>query len=55
MAWPGRDFQHARIGGRGDNLDQLAQMLRVANRGRRRVIIRLPGEFFADEIFVFHV
>ncbi|HKN12261.1 MAG TPA: hypothetical protein VJX68_03610 [Candidatus Binatus sp.] len=51
---PGRDFQHARASRRRDNLDQLAQMLRVANRGRGGVIISLSCEFFADQIFVFH-
>jgi hypothetical protein len=48
MPRPGRDFQHARVGRRRDQLDQLAQMLGVANRGRRRVVIGLPGEFLAD-------
>ena len=55
MPRPGGDFQHARIRRRRDNLDQLAQMLGVENRGRGRVVVRLPGEFFADEIFVFHI
>ena len=53
MPRPGRDFEHARIARRRDNLDQLAQMIGVANRGRGRVVIGLPGEFFADKIFVF--
>ena len=51
---PARNFQHARIGRRRDNLDQLLQMLRVANRRRRRVIVRLSRELFADKIFVLH-
>ncbi len=54
MPRPRRDFEHARIERRRDNLDQLAQMVRVANRGRGRVVVRLPSEFFSDKIFVFH-
>ena len=49
-----RDFQHARIALRRNQLDQLAQMLGVADHGRNRVVIRLSGELFADQIFVFH-
>ena len=52
MPRAGRDFEHARIARRRDNLDQLAQMIGVANRGRGRVVVGLPGEFFADQIFV---
>src|SRR5215469_6010600 len=49
-----RDFQHARVGRRRDQLDQLAQMFGVANRRRRRVVIGLPGEFLANEILMLH-
>ena len=55
MPRSGRDFQHARIGGRCDQLDQLAQMIGVANRGRRCVVVGLASEFLADKIFVFHI
>ncbi len=52
MAGPGRNFENPRIGRRADRIDELLDMVEVADYRCGRILIRLPGKFLAHQILV---